>query len=59
MLLSPMSGRLFADALEVAELEAEIDRAVQQVKKSIEAKEELKEEKDELDAATKGPRSTR
>ena len=56
MLLSNSSGQLFAEYLEVPELAVEVERAVWQVEKALKAHQELREEKDELGAAT-GKRS--
>ncbi|KAL8654720.1 MAG: hypothetical protein Q9210_001338 [Variospora velana] len=53
MLLTSSSGRLVADMVDVPELEEHIHRAVKQVEKSLKAKEELYEEKRELDSANK------
>lgn len=55
MLLDEGSGKVIADHLDVPELAVEIKRAVWQVKKSLRAKRELREEKEELQAATKKP----
>ena len=53
MLLSKPSGQLFAGHLDVPELAIEVERAVWQVEKALKAQNELREEKAELDAATK------
>ena len=53
MLLSKPSGQLFAGHLDVPELAIEIERAVWQVEKALKAQNELREEKAELDAATR------
>lgn len=53
MLLSKSSGQLFADYLDVPELAVEVERAVWQVEKDLKAQQNLREEKAELDAATK------
>ena len=53
MLLSKSSGQLFADYLDVPQLAAELERAVWQVKKALKNKQELNDEKAELDAATR------
>jgi len=55
MLLSRKNGKLFAEMLEVPELEPELARAVWQVEKALKAREELQEEKSEIESATKGP----
>ena len=52
MLLSKSSGRIIADYLDVPQLAAEVERAVWQVEKALKNKQELKDEKAELDAAT-------
>ena len=52
MLLSKGNGALIAGALQVRELEVEIERAIQQVKKVIASKVELAEESKELAKAT-------
>ena len=54
LLLSQSSGKLIAETLEVPELEIEIERAVAQVERSLAAREELVEEKREIESATKG-----
>ncbi len=53
MLLSKTSGELIADYVEIPELAIEIERAVWQVEKSLQSKQELKEEKEELEAANR------
>ena len=53
MLLTHSSGKLIAQTLEIPELEVEIDRAVKQVERSLAAKRELEEEKQEIESATK------
>ena len=53
MLLSKSSGQLFARHLDVPELAIEIERAVWQVERALKAQNELREEKAELDVATK------
>ena len=52
MLLSNSSGQIIADYLDVPQLAAEVERAVWQVEKALKNKQELKDEKAELDAAT-------
>lgn len=52
MLLSKSSGQIIADYLDVPQLAAEVERAVWQVEKALKNKQELKDEKAELDAAT-------
>lgn len=51
MLLSKSSGQIIADYLDVPQLAAEVERAVWQVEKALKNKQELKDEKAELDAA--------
>ena len=53
MILQPGAGRMLADALQVHELEVEVERAVAQVQKSLAAEAELKDEKEKLEAAAK------
>ena len=53
MLLSKPSGQLFAQYLEVPELAVEVERAVWQVEKGLKAQQDRKEEKAELDSATR------
>lgn len=53
MLLSKSSGQLFAEYLDVPELAVEVERAVWQVEKALKARQKLREEKAELDAATR------
>lgn len=53
MLLSKSGGQLFADYLDVPQLAAELERAVWQVEKALKSEQELKDEKAELDAATR------
>lgn len=59
MLLTPSSGRLIADMVDVPELEEHIHRAVKQVEKSLKAKEELHQEKEELDSVNREEGKTR
>ena len=56
MLLDESGGKLVADCLKVPELEVEIKRAVWQVERSLNAKKELAEEKQDIAAATKKPK---
>ncbi|KAL8939345.1 MAG: hypothetical protein Q9216_003409 [Gyalolechia sp. 2 TL-2023] len=51
MLLVQSSGKYLADLMDVPELEEHVQRAVKQVEKSLSAKQELKEEKEELKRA--------
>ena len=53
MLLTTGSGKLLADALQMRELEVEVDRAVEQVQKSLAAESEAKEEKVRLATTSK------
>ena len=53
MLLSKSSGQLFAQYLEVPELAVEVERAVWQVEKDLKAQQGRKEEKAQLDSATR------
>ncbi|KAF2233656.1 hypothetical protein EV356DRAFT_486706 [Viridothelium virens] len=53
MLLQGWNGKLIAERFKLPEMEVEVERAVEQVEKSIKAKEELMEEKQEIEAATK------
>jgi hypothetical protein len=50
MVLHKSDGKRIAEALEIPELNIELDRAVWQVEKDLKAKKELKEEKKELDS---------
>ncbi|MCJ1390168.1 hypothetical protein MMC18_003026 [Xylographa bjoerkii] len=53
MLLTIGSGKLLAYALQLRELEVEIERAVEQVQKSLAAESERKDEKERLEIASK------
>ena len=53
MLLNKSSAQLIADQLEIPELAVEIKRAVWQVERSLKAKQEYREEKKEIETATK------
>lgn len=55
MLLDQSSGELIAEYLQVPEMAAEIKRAVWQVERSLNAKQELGEEKSALERATTKP----
>ena len=55
MVLQRWNGKLIAERFELPEMEMEIERAVEQVEKGIKSKEELEEEKRELETATTGP----
>lgn len=52
MVLQRWNGKLIAEQFQLPEMEVEIERAVEQVESSIKAKEELMEEKLELEKAT-------
>jgi hypothetical protein len=49
MVLHKSNGSRIAEALEIPELNIELDRAVWQVEKALQAEKELKEEKAKLD----------
>ncbi|TVY82786.1 Uncharacterized protein LSUE1_G002255 [Lachnellula suecica] len=51
MVLHKADGKVIAEALGIPELNVELDRAVWQVEKALQAEKELKEEKKELDTA--------
>jgi hypothetical protein len=51
MVLHKSNGSRIAEALEIPELNIELDRAVWQVEKALQAEKELKEEKTRLDTA--------
>jgi len=53
MLLTPSSGKIIADHLQITEIQVEVERAVQQVGKELGARRELEEEKKELKISTK------
>ena len=55
ILLSRTDGSLIAEFVNVPELKVEIERAVQQVEKSISKQQEFQEEKLEIEATTKNP----
>ncbi|KAF2435931.1 hypothetical protein EJ08DRAFT_604105 [Tothia fuscella] len=52
MLLQRWNGKLLAERFKLPDMEVEIERAVEQVEKSLKAKEELAEEKREIEKAT-------
>ena len=52
MVLQRWNGKLIAEQFQLPDMEVEIERAVEQVEKSIKSKEELMEEKLELEKAT-------
>ncbi|KAB2573106.1 hypothetical protein BFW01_g9038 [Lasiodiplodia theobromae] len=55
MVLQKWNGKLLAERYHLPEMEVEIERAVEQVESSIKAKEELHEEKREIEKATAYP----
>ncbi|TAQ91056.1 hypothetical protein B7494_g583 [Chlorociboria aeruginascens] len=56
MVLNKANSKVIADALRLPEIEVELDRAVWQVEQALKAKDELRDEKTELDSAKKTPR---
>ncbi|KAF2265907.1 hypothetical protein CC78DRAFT_598033 [Lojkania enalia] len=58
MVLQRWNGKLIAEQFKLPDMEVEIERAVEQVETSIKAKEELVEEKQELERATAEPGKT-
>jgi hypothetical protein len=52
LLLDRWNSKLIAKALEIPELEVELERAIWQVETALKSQQELKEEKEELDKAT-------
>jgi hypothetical protein len=54
LLLGRWNSKLIAKALEIPELEVELDRAIWQVENALKGQQELKEGKEELDKATSG-----
>lgn len=54
LLLDKWNSKLIAKALEIPELEVELDRAIWQVENTLKGQQELKEEKEELNKATSG-----
>jgi len=56
MVLHKSDGKRMAEALEIPELSVELDRAVWQVEKALQAEKELREEKSKLDAANAEPK---
>jgi hypothetical protein len=56
MLLEKRSGKIIADALEVPELQAEIERAVWQVESALISNDEVQEEKEHIDSSEKHPK---
>lgn len=55
MVLHQSNGKRIAEALEIPELDVELDRAVWQVEKAIREKHELEEEKQDLKSANSKP----
>ena len=55
MLLHKSDGKVISNALEIAELDVELDRAVWQVENALKADELLKEEEKDLKQANKPP----
>lgn len=55
MVLHKSDGKRIAQALEIPELDIELDRAVWQVEKALTAQKELKQEKAKLDEANAKP----
>jgi hypothetical protein len=53
MLLQKWNGKLLAEEFKLPDMEVEIERAVEQVEQSIKAKEELIQEKKEIEKATR------
>lgn len=53
MLLQKWNGKLLAEEFKLPEMEVEIERAVEQVEDSIKAREELIQEKREIEKATR------
>lgn len=58
MVLQRWNGKLIAERFRLPDMEVEVERAVEQVEKSIKAREELIEEKLELEKATAKPGQT-
>ena len=52
MLIQGWNGKLMAERFKLPGMEVEIERAVEQVESKIKAKEELAEEKQEIEKAT-------
>lgn len=55
MVLHKSDGKRIAQALNIPELDIELDRAVWQVEKALMAEQELKQEKADLDGANAKP----
>ncbi len=56
MILHKSDGSRIAEALKIPELDVELDRAVWQVEKALQAVKELKDEKKRMDAANSKPK---
>lgn len=56
IVLHKSDGGRIAEALKIPELDVELDRAVWQVEKALQAAKELKEEKRDMDAANSKPK---
>jgi len=59
MVLHKSDGKRIAEALDLPELSVELDRAVWQVKKGLEARKKLKEAEVELDRANPEAKETK
>lgn len=55
MLLARWNAKLLAETFKLPDMEAEIERAVEQVEAGIKAGEERREEKEEVERATTAP----
>jgi hypothetical protein len=55
MVLHKLDGKKIAEVLEIPELDIELDRAVWQVEKALQAEKELKQEKADLEEANMKP----
>lgn len=56
MVLHKSDGKRIAEALEIPELDVELDRAVWQVEKALKAEQDMKDEKADLDKANAKPK---
>lgn len=59
MVLQNWNGKLLAERYHLPEMEIEIERAVEQVESTIKAKEEIREEKQEIEKATEYPENAK
>ena len=59
MVLHKSDGKRIAEVLEIPELDIELDRAVWQVEKAMQAEKELRQEKANLDKASAKPEEKR